>query len=252
MTPTLRFAATAALLVGGCAATEGQIVPLDVVLEPTPDRQFTTNIGWEVELDEAYAAIGPIHLYSPAEEPSAMAVLEQLVGPSVARAHGGTDPLNGRRVRAEWLTQVAFDVIGTRTRSLGTVDAETGAVESASVTLDPPVAQNSETLRGHQLWVRGRAMKDGVTIPFEGGLDIEGEGLARRVENLTIDGLLEPGMTWRVTVHAFTWFEDAHFDRLTEQTAEGTYVITPQDQVAGAWFLNVRAPSGYHTTLGRN
>ena len=67
----------------------------------------------------------------------AMAWLRDVTGPSVARAHGGTDPLNGRRVRAEWLSQVAFDVLSADPRHLGTVDAETGPVATAAITFDP-------------------------------------------------------------------------------------------------------------------
>jgi hypothetical protein len=174
-----------------------------------------------------------------------MATLRAFLFP-VARAHGGTDPLNGRRVRAEWLRQTAFDATpGAEPLLLGTIEAESGEVDAVTVTLNPPDAANADAVHGHHLWARGEATKDAQTIRFEGGLDIPDEGLSRRVEDIPIDAFLEQGGRWTITVRPEEWFQDADFDRLTEHSVDGVYLITPESQVRSAWFLGARSSRAY-------
>jgi hypothetical protein len=237
---------SAALLATACGETEGQVVTIDVALEaPASPTSVTTNTGWEVHFDEARVALGPLFAFAPRLEGGAMAALRSFLFP-VARAHGGTDPLNGRRVRAEWLSQVAFDATpGADPAVLGTIEAESGNVDAVTVTLDPPDVANAAAMHDHHLWARGEAKKDGQTIRFEGGLDIPDEGLSRRVENIPIDAFLEQGGRWTITVRPQDWFQDANFDRLNQQNAEGVYLITPESQVRSAWLLGARSPRAY-------
>jgi hypothetical protein len=236
----------AALFATACGETGGQVVTIDVALDaPTSPSSFATNTGWEVRLDEARIALGPIFAFAPRFEGGAMAALRAFLFP-VALAHGGTDPLNGRRVRAEWLAQVTFDATpGADPVALGTIEAESGEVDSVMVTLDPPDPANAAVMHGHHLWVRGEASKAGETIRFEGGLDIPDEGLSRRVENIPIDAFLEQGGRWTISVHPEEWFQDADFEQLTEQSAEGVYLIMPESQVRSAWLLGARTPRAY-------
>jgi hypothetical protein len=228
-----------------CGSTEGSVVTIEVVLEaPSSPSTFTTSTGWEVRLDEARIAMGPLFAFAPRFDGSAIAAIRSFLLP-VAHAHGGTDPLNGRRVRAEWLPQVAFDAISKEPLLLGAVEAESGLVDAFSVTLDPPASSQAAILHGHHLWVRGEAIKDSTSIRFGGGLDIPDEGLSRRVENIPIDAFLEEGGRWVVTVHASQWFQDAQFDGLTEQDGEGVFLITPESQVRRAWFLGARSTRAY-------
>jgi hypothetical protein len=234
------------LLAAACGETEGEIVTIEVALEaPASPSTFTTSTGWEVRLDEARVAIGPLFAFAPRFEGGAVAALRSFFMPR-ARAHGGTDPLNGRRVRAEWLGQVAFDATpGADPVVLGVIEAESGEVDAVTVTLNPPEPDHAATLHDHHFWVRGEATKDGETIPFEGGLDIPDEGLSRRVESIPIDAFLDQGGRWTVTVRATEWLQDALFDRLTEQNGEGVFVITPESQVRGAWLLGARSTRAY-------
>ncbi len=242
----LAFCCSVALSLVACGETEGEVVTVDVALETSGSpTSFTTNTGWEVRLDEARIALGPLFGFAPRFEGGATAALRAFVFP-VARAHGGTDPLNGRRVRAEWLGQVAFDATpGAGPVVLGTIEAESGEVDAVTVTLNPPDAANAAAMHDHHLWARGQASKDGRTIRFEGGLDIPDEGLSRRVEDIPIDAFLEQGGRWTITARPEQWFQDADFDRLTEQSADGVYLITPESQVRGAWFLGARSSRAY-------
>lgn len=235
-----------ALLAMACGETEGQVVTIDVALETADSpASFTANTGWEVRLDEARIALGPLFAFAPRLEGGTMATLRTFLFP-VARAHGGTDPLNGRRVRAEWLSQVAFDATpGADAVVLGTIEAESGRVDAVMVTLDPPDPANAAATHDHHLWARGEATKDGRTIRFEGGLDIPDEGLSRRVEDIPIDAFLDQGGRWTISVRPEEWFQDADFDRLTQQNAEGVYLITPESQVRSAWFLGARSSRAY-------
>jgi hypothetical protein len=251
MKPKLSFVlfslcCSAVLLAMACWQTEGQVVTIDVALEaPASPTFITTNTGWEVHLDEARVALGPLFAFAPRFEGGTMASLRAFLFP-VARAHGGTDPLNGRRVRAEWLSQVAFDATpGADLVVLGTIEAESGQVDAVTVTLDPPDSANTAAMHDHHLWARGEASKDGRTIRFEGGLDIPDEGLSRRVEDIPIDAFLEQGGRWTITVHPEEWFQDADFDRLTETNADGVSLITPESQVRSAWFLGARSSRAY-------
>ena len=251
MKPKLSFllfslSCSAVLLAMACGQTEGQVVTVDVALETSDaPTSFTTNTGWEVRLDEARIALGPLFAFAPRFEGRTMATLHAFLFP-VARAHGGTDPLNGRRVRAEWLSQVAFDATpGTNPLVLGTIEAESGQVDAVTITLDPPGSANAAAMHDHHLWARGEASKGDRTIRFEGGLDIPDEGLSRRVEDIPIDAFLEEGGRWTITVRPEEWFQDADFDRLTEQSADGVYLITPESQVRSAWFLGARSSRAY-------
>jgi len=243
--PSLAFVVSFALLAfAACGETEGRVVTIDVALEAagTP-ASFTTDTGWTIELEEAHIALGPLYAFAPRTEGDAVAMLRAFFVP-VARAHGGTDPLNGRRVRAEWLRQVAFDAMGEETVELGTIEAESGVTETVSVTLNPPEPSNASSTNGHHLYARGVAMRDDLVVPFEGGLDIPDEGLSRRVENIPLDAFLDDGGRWVITVDATAWFEGAQFDRLTQQQ-DGVYVITPESQVRGAGLLAARNTRAY-------
>ena len=247
MNPTrmLLFALCTPLAVVGCGETEGEIVTIEVALEtPSDPASFTTDTGWAVRLDEALIVMGPLFAFAPRFEGGAVAAVRSFLSP-VARAHGGTDPLNGRRVRAEWLPQIVFDATATEPMALGVVEAESGVVDAVTVTLDPPESSQADATGGHHLWVRGEATKDDVTVRFEGGLDIPDEGLSRRVENIPIDALLDQGGRWVLTVIPSEWFQDAQFDRLTAQNDDGAYLITPESQVRGAWLLGARSTRAY-------
>jgi len=230
-----------------CATTEGKIVIVRMHLRGTAANgssihRFTTSTGWDVTLERAFVAMGPVYVYAPAGDLTA--ALQVLLLPR-ALAHGGFDPLNGRRVRAELLDQVALDLLSDDGQTFDGIEAEAGVVDAVSLALEPPNPENSERLSAHHFWARGTATQGTMTIPFEGGLDIPDDGLARRIEGVPIEGTLDEGGSIEVGVVVSSWFDDAHFERLAEPSQEGRFLVTPQSQVHAAWFLNVRSVRSY-------
>jgi hypothetical protein len=237
--------ALAALTAPACGSTEGRIVTIDVALESLGDPDFATSTGFEVHLDEALVAMGPMFAFAPrpGDDDPGLA-LARFLRP-MALAHGGIDPLNGRRVRAEWLSQVAFDALAPAPLALGAIEAEAGRIDSVSLVLDSPSGANAGVMNGHHLFVRGVAERDGVVYPFAGGLDIPDAGISRRVEAIPIDAFIDEGGRWLVGVRVAAWFEDAHFDRLDVQDDEGVFQITVESQVRSAWLLGAKSQRAY-------
>jgi hypothetical protein len=214
-----------------------------------PPRRFTTAAGWDVTLEEARIALGPIYLYENAPADALNEHwwrLDRLVLP-VARAHAGDQQFSGGAVLAEYVGQVAFDALGAAPVDLGTTTATVARARSFSVRLDPPSATNREATRGHHLWARGQAAKDGATIAFEGGLDLAQAGTQRRVDGLDLEADLDDGGTFTLVVHPEAWFDQADFSSLPAPAEGGTRVIGAESQVRGAWFVGAR---GYRAFTG--
>ncbi|MCB9591168.1 MAG: hypothetical protein H6719_00425 [Sandaracinaceae bacterium] len=224
-----------------CTATAGIPIELRLALEPLSDGAATTPTGWSVELTEATLLVGPIYAYAPLEEPMA---LRPPFGPALALAHGGFDPLDGRLVRGEYLDQLAFDALGGRV-DLGAIDGLLGEVDELSVVLDEPRGANTSPdgpTHGHHAWVRGVATREGETVTFEGGIDIEDEGLLRRVDGVPVEGgALADGVTLVVGVDPSRWLSEANFTDLTG----GVEVLGEDTQPHRAWRLGVRSAAAY-------
>jgi hypothetical protein len=141
--------------------------------------------------------------------------------------------------------QVALDVRGAEPVVLGAVTATAGRARSFSVLLDPPRAALTAPTRGHHAWVRGRATKDGVTVAFEGGLDIPDEGRLRRVEGLPLDAPLEEGGRFTLVVHPDAWFDAADFTKLPAATGDAPRPITRESQPGAVWFNAARGADAF-------
>ncbi|HJL03934.1 MAG TPA: hypothetical protein RMH85_04200 [Polyangiaceae bacterium LLY-WYZ-15_(1-7)] len=248
MTRATLFAALASLLLalapGGCAGeTAGRLVEIEVALRGDPEaRTHGTSAGWAIELDEAWLVAGPVHVFAPADEP----VAARLAPLALARAHGGFDPLDGRAVRAELLEQAAIDALdGTPMRWLA--PAEEGPVDELSVGLEAPLAGAGVATRGHQAWVRGRASRGGETVAFEGGLDLSGDGVARRVGNVALDATLGAGGRLTITLDARRWLDGVAFDRLDAVEGE-VAMFEPGDQASAAWRVGLHDPGAYRAS----
>ncbi len=234
----------------GCGSgTAGRSIFLEVAVESIaePGRalgQFSTDTGWDVTLDEARIAIGPIYAYAPTD--TAMARLGRALSPvGVAYAHGGADPFNGRHVRAEVRDQIAFDALSPAPASFGEIDGEAGLVDSLTVALEAPEAANVDAMHAHHAWVSGTATQGAMTVAFEGGVDLPEDGLIRRVEGIRVDDVLDDAVTLVVGTRVLEWLRDAHFDRLTETAPSGRMLITPESQVRGAFYLGIRTTAAW-------
>jgi len=251
------FAASSATSVCACGGeTEGKVVPLMIAVEPEPDDgaalgEFTTSSGWHVQLTQAQLGVAALYLYTPRreQEPSAVAQLLDLLVP-VAHAHGAFDPLNGRAVRAEYRDLVALDLLGDGVQELGEVSAEAGPSDGLSLELVGPGDDLPEALHGHSAWVAGEAERDGVTVRFEGGIDLPDQGAIRRVESVESNVQIDEGQTLLLRVHPSRWLLEADFSRLAPPAGEdGPSAITAEDQVGRAWYIGVRNPAAFSVEI---
>jgi hypothetical protein len=237
----------------GCGgSTEGELVPLRIAVEPVPDDdaalgEFTTASNWSVQLTEAQLGVAALYLYEPQDEGErgATAQLLDLLVP-VAHAHGAFDPLNGKPVRAEYRDPVALDLLAEGVHELGLVSAEAGASEGLSIELLGPGDRSAKALRGHSAWVAGEAERDGVTVRFEGGIDLPDKGAVRRVESIKASAVIDAGQTLVLRVNPSYWLAEADFSRLAAPAAEDEPSrITPEDQVGRAWYIGTRNPAAF-------
>lgn len=229
------------LAVVACTSTAGVPITLRLALEPLSDGRATTPSGWSVELTEARILLGPIYAYAPDDEPMAW---RSPFAPSIARAHGGFDPLDGRLVRAEHLEQVAFDALAGPLE-VGPIDGLLGAVDELSVVLDAPRDANAAPdgpTHGHHAWVRGLARRGDATVAFEGGLDLPDEGLLRRVDGVSVTGPpLGEGARLVLGIDPARWLSEADFEGLP---AEGA-VLDDRTQPHRAFRLGARGSRAY-------
>lgn len=245
---SLLIACAALCACGG--ETAGRVIDIHLRVQPEaePGRElgeFTTDTGWEVELDEATLAIGSMYAFAPASGPGAMAWLSDLLVP-VAHAHGGFDPASGLRARAELLEPVAIDLLAADGQELSDVEAEAGALAKLALDIAKPDADLPEAVHGHQAWVAGEATRGAERVRFEGGLDIPDEGLKRRIET-EVEGIeLEDGGTLVLSLRPSRWLHDANFDRLAAPAEGEPAEITRESQVGRAWLIGARSPAVIH------
>jgi len=245
-------ALTAAGAVACDSGTEGRAVTFEIALESaasagaTEPGVFDTDTGWHVVLDEARIALGPVYLYADEGALTLRAIGRALV--PTAHAHGGADMYLGRIVRGEYLDPIVFDALAPARRALGTVSGRAGHASALRVDVAGPAVDVDGLLHGHNAWVHGVATKDGANVTFEGGLDIPDDGLTRHVDGVRIDVAIDDGVTVVVALHLREWLAAAHFDRLTEQGADGTYAIGTTTQVHTAWYLGARSLPAFSTS----
>jgi hypothetical protein len=243
------FALSLLTLCGCASGTEGRIVRVELAVqaEPEPERElgaFETATGWEVTLDRAELALSAIYAFAPEQEPSVMARLSRLIVP-VAHAHGGHDPLSGKRVRAELIEPLAADLLSEGRLELGEIEAEAGAVAALAVDIASPSSPATAELDGHQAWVSGEARRGDARIRFAGGLQIPDDGLMRRVETMVADLELEDGEKLVIGIRPSVWLRQAEFDRLAPGADGEPAAITAESQVGRALFIGARSPAAF-------
>lgn len=226
------------MLIAGCETqTAGQLVAMHWSVGGAPaDREFTTDTGWQVTLEEARAGVESLFAIAPVEQIGAVARLSRLLVP-VAHAHGGYDDAAGRRVRAELLDVLAVDALAEAPRAEAE-SAEAGRVETIKLEL-AHTKQLPRELDGFQAYARGTAERDGQRVSFQGGVVLADDEPARRVELRTSFSIGEGG-TLHVTLRPSEWFRDAEFDRLP---ASGE--IAADNQVGRALQIGARSPDAF-------
>jgi hypothetical protein len=237
------------LLACACGGdTAGQSVAIQWALgAESVEREFVTDTGWQVQLEEAHLGIEAVFAIAPsADQPGAVARLSRLLVP-VAHAHGGYDDANGRRVRAELLDLIALDALADAPDELGVESAEAGAIETIKIELVRTRDKLPSSLHGHAAWARGSAEREGTRVSFEGGVSFADQEPARRVETRAKFSLSEGG-TLRVGVRPSEWFRHAEFDRLPEAADGAPRAITSGDQVGRAFQIGARSPAAFEVS----
>lgn len=238
---------TAASLVVAAACDSGtggerielSLRALSVPSGAEPLGSFTTDEGWEVVLSEARLVLGGTYLFSTdAHRPNAFA---SLLLPSVARAHGGVDPLSGRTVLAERLGPITLDLLAAEPADLGVVAGIAGASDAAEIRF------GATTGGAHHAVFTGVAIKDATTVEFEGSFDLEDTGTRRRVEGIAIEAELADGDAVTLAIHAETFFRGVAFDSLP--VGDPVTGIAPGSQAYEAVLLGLRNGASYRFSV---
>jgi len=249
--------ASCAALLGMCACsadTGGREVDMRFIFAQGDDAlgaEFDTATGWHVKLDEARLALESIYVYGADPQEALARQLLRLWGP-VAHAHGGHDPVTGRPIRAELLDPPVLDLLDAQTQRLPLQAAEAGAVETIKFLIAKPKAPLPQELHGGQAYVRGSAERDDQRVEFTGTIMIsDDEEPARRVERSKLHAELDEGTSIRVSVRPSVWFQEAEFDRLEGDHADGPVEISAANQVGRAWAVAVRSPDAFTIAFGK-
>lgn len=257
------------LLLGACvSATGGERVDFHVVVDNTapvseidgaPAIQWTDDAGWTITLTEATAWIGPMYLWSqePRLDTSGLGAWWRGLMP-VAYA---SDQFRAGFLTGEMTFQTEVDLLGE------SVDLPDGAglagpSRSAELWLEPVLTDNDKDTLS---W-RGTAEKDGVVLPFRGGLTVDDDqvqpgdipALLRRMRGLLWEAELTQGGTVHLGVDARRWFDGVDFSTLADAPtdAAGDHVVDPQHPLSlliyararrvgstGPWHLTWSPPS---------
>jgi hypothetical protein len=241
-------------MIGLCCACGGETAGEQIALRwqlaagDEASRDFVTDTGWHVTLDDARVSIESVLLIAPASDSrGALASVRQWLVP-VAHAHGEHDAADGQRVRAELLDPIVIDAAAERPRTLGTIPAEAGDVAAFKLMIARTTDDTPDELHGHAAaYVRGRAARDDVRVSFSGGVTLADSEPARRVERRIQFSLSELG-TLTLGVQPSEWFREAEFARIATDDAEAEVAIDPASQVGRAWAIGLRSPEAFDLT----
>jgi hypothetical protein len=226
------------LLLAACGGeTAGELVEIDLSIQvqgqdDLPVGTFETETGFRVVLEEARLGLSSIMVYAQQEQ--AFKLSDLFLGHALA--HGGYDPFNGKRVRVEYAEPVIVDLLDTAPKELGSVEAEAGAMESATLIFAELAGRSA------QAYVRGTATQGDDVIPFEGELTLPDERLLRRVDGIPIQGSISALGELRVSIRPHLFFDEAHFERLE---GADTRQLTADTQVHTSWVFGIRSTKTY-------
>jgi hypothetical protein len=241
------------------AGTGGRAVTVDFAVTARTDDDetlgaFTTADGWNVTLEEAHVAFGPVYLYensaplaSLVRVPAALTgALSDALIPS-ARAHAGDNQFAGGTVLGELAEYLVVDALADDVQKFEGRAALYGAPQSLGLRLPAEAVRGGAPLFGHQAFVRGTATRGDDVRCFSGGTTPESDA-RRDVNGLPFSGTLDDGVTVTVAVHPNAWLASARLDDLTTTDDNGCLVITEGDPVAAAWSAALRSARSFSAT----
>ena len=233
------IAALLALVVLGCgtSGTGEEEVQVTLAFASEPDlERFTNDLGWDIELEEAAVAVGPLAFF--AEAPPTASLPERLLQLVVQRAHAhaGFDEWSGS-IRAEFLETVVLDLLARVPHPPVELVGFAGPVRSAAVQLHEAPAG---ALGGAQARVRGVATRGAEVVPFEGALVLPDEK-SQRIAGIPADLELGEGTEIVLEVRARRWLREVDFATLEPVEEGAPRPIVPGTQAHAAWYLGARS-----------
>lgn len=207
--PHLKRGVICSCMLSSCLDTGLDDVRIPLRLAGTTlDAPFPVRGGWQVELERAELAFGPLTLCAG------------------ARPGGFCDT-----ARAEWLDSAVVDVLSTEPSHVGELRGSGGTVRSSMYDLgivslltegQPLVLPAAEALGGNSVRLAGRAARDGAAIRFTAQVRIgETDGMASGFPAIRLAStpdqvreLGEPGLALSVRFDARPWLENVDFDGL--------------------------------------
>ncbi|MBL8955936.1 MAG: hypothetical protein JNK82_34495 [Myxococcaceae bacterium] len=198
-----------AVLLAACVDTGQEPVSFAMRVAGTaPAAPAPALNGWEITLDSARLAFGPLYL-CPGFQAGSLC----------------------DTARAEWVDSAVVDVLDPATYDAGTVEGSTGPVRSwmfdygvvSLLTQQQPVAlAAAQRLDGNSLRLSGSARKGGRELPFALDVRIQqvvegGASIVRKSDTDTFSHDLAVGDTaLTVRFDARPWLRDVDFDALVE------------------------------------
>lgn len=239
----------AVLLCAGCAGeTPGRVVQVRWQFERgsrADHRQFSTETGWEVTLEQARLGIAAIYAFAPAADKQAAVAWLERAFVAKAHAHGGLDAESGRRIRAELLETVVVDLLDSEPLTLPRTEAEAGALDGLKLEL---VASSPE-LAGAAVRVRGEAKRGEQHVRFDAPIVWSAGAKARSVELTGFAAAIDEGVELRLHIDPSVWFKHCEFDRLTPSAADELLTVGADNQVGRALLIGVRSPEAFEFSV---
>jgi len=249
------------------AETAGKAIRFDTAAQGAIDQgqpvaAFVTTKGWTVELESAYAVLGPVYYYGGAPM-ARVHPLWRLVG-GVAHACATHAQFDYGTVLGEVLEQYVVDLLATNPTSTGEVPGEAGTCQSVELHVHPPGDQQLpagspaaafDRLGGASILLEGLATKDGSQVLFRAALDVPDEGTMRIVQNIAAsvelnDASEQPGrLVLQVLVDA--WLDQVDFASLGESDTDGRLLFSEGTQARTALLQAVRNRYSYRVTWGQ-
>lgn len=254
----LTFVASLAALGCGSNDTSGKRLTHAVRFETAPEAlvPFVTPLGWEVSLEQALMATGPLYLFSG---PPAFARAGRQPNPRGAPwharfwikhafAHPGHD-VRGE-ARGQLLDPFSVDLLAGPTM-YPALEGVTGAVASAAFSFSAPTAgPAAPALGGATVAVRGRARRGERQVVFSVAVplaEIEARAAQALVQGCTFDAtqVQDPG-TVVVTIRPQAWFTLVDFSDVPDGSPEAPSALVPESTARLGFTLGLVQVGAYH------
>lgn len=212
-----------ALLLAGCDETSRSFVSVPMLAEREGDTSFTVD-DFEVTLTRADVAVGPIYFCATAAADADLCHV----------------------AIAELRDVAVIDLLEDDSQRIGTVEATTGMVRSATLDYGRPwllpesaPEAGPRALDGHSAIFEGEACREDACFTFEAALDLT----PREAGDATLPGLdttfavIAAEQHLALRIDASAWLERVDFEELAMSVEEDAVSIEPGSQAYEAIVL---------------